>query len=137
MLNMPLRQVPTDRCHTHFLETMRTSLKRSAQQFDCPVEATLKVIGGKWKVVILWWLGQDIHRFGELKRKIPGITVKMLTQQLRELETDGIVHRKVYPEVPPKVEYSLTDYGRSLEPITGLMCDWGKKHLKRMERSSG
>ena len=115
---------------------MKSSLKRSAQQSDCPVETTLRVIGGKWKAVILWWLGQDIHRFGELRRKIPGITVKMLTQQLRELEADGIVHREVYPEVPPKVEYSLTDYGRSLEKITDLMCDWGTKHLQRTARRS-
>jgi DNA-binding HxlR family transcriptional regulator len=97
----------------------------------CPVEATLGVIGGKWKVVILFWLKDQTLRFGELRRKIPGVSERVLTQQLRELEADGIVHREVYPEVPPRVEYSLTDYGRTLRPITELMCDWGKKHLRR------
>jgi DNA-binding HxlR family transcriptional regulator len=102
--------------------------------FHCPVEATLDVIGGKWKVVILFWLKDRTLRFGELRRKIPGVSERMLTQQLRELEEHGIVHREVYPEVPPKVEYSLTDYGRTLRPITDLMCEWGKKHMRRAPR---
>jgi len=96
------------------------------------VEATLDVIGGKWKALILFWLRDEICRFGELRSKIPDISERMLTQQLRELEHDGIVLRKVYPVVPPKVEYSLTTYGRTLRPITELMCAWGKKHLRRM-----
>jgi DNA-binding HxlR family transcriptional regulator len=98
--------------------------------FHCPVEATLEVIGGKWKVVILFWLKAGTLRFGELRRKIPGVSERMLTQQLRELEEHGIVHRQVYAVVPPRVEYSLTDYGRTLGPITDLMCAWGKKHLR-------
>jgi DNA-binding HxlR family transcriptional regulator len=102
--------------------------------FHCPVEATLGVIGGKWKVVILFWLKERTLRFGELRRKIPGVSERMLTQQLRELEEHGIVHREVYPEVPPKVEYSLTDYGRTLRPITDLMCEWGKRHMRRAAR---
>jgi DNA-binding HxlR family transcriptional regulator len=102
--------------------------------FRCPVEATLDVIGGKWKVVVLFWLKDRTLRFGELRRKIPGVSERMLTQQLRELEGHGIVHREVYPEVPPKVEYSLTDYGRTLRPITDLMCEWGKKHMRRAAR---
>ncbi len=102
--------------------------------FNCPVEATLSVIGGKWKVVILYYLAHaGTHRFAELRRKIPGVSERMLTQQLRELERDGVVHREVYPEVPPKVEYSLTPYGGTLRPISDLMCDWGKKHLKRVK----
>jgi DNA-binding HxlR family transcriptional regulator len=102
--------------------------------FHCPVEATLDVIGGKWKVVILFHLTHEgTHRFAVLRRKIPGVSERMLTQQLRELEEDGIVHREVYPEVPPKVEYSLTDYGTTLRPITEVMCEWGQKHIKRIK----
>jgi DNA-binding HxlR family transcriptional regulator len=110
---------------------MKPDKSQPGECFECPVEATLGVIGGKWKVVILWWLREGVQRFGELKRRIPGVTQKMLTQQLRELEADGIVNRKVYPQVPPRVEYSLTEYGRTLRPIMELMCAWGKKHAKR------
>jgi len=95
----------------------------------CPVEATLELIGGKWKGVILYHLLERTYRFGELKRVMPGITQRMLTKQLRELETDGIVHRKVYAEVPPKVEYSLTEIGESLRGIILTMRDWGRSHL--------
>jgi DNA-binding HxlR family transcriptional regulator len=103
-----------------------------ASAYHCPVEATLDVIGGKWKAVILFWLKDGVRRFGELRRRIPGVSERMLTQQLRELEAHGIVRRQVYPVVPPKVEYSLTPYGRTLRPITELMCAWGKQHLKRL-----
>ena len=105
--------------------------------YHCPVEATLDVIGGKWKVVILFWLRDGVCRFGELRRRIPGVSERMLTQQLRELEDHGIVHREVYPVVPPKVEYSLTPYGQTLRPITELMCAWGKRHIKRLAAPSG
>jgi DNA-binding HxlR family transcriptional regulator len=106
------------------------------RQFNCPVEATLSVIGGKWKVVILFHLSRSgTLRFAELRRKIPAVSERMLTQQLRELETDGIVHRKIYPEVPPKVEYSLTAYGKTLRPICDIMCEWGTKHLKIFRES--
>jgi DNA-binding HxlR family transcriptional regulator len=110
---------------------MRAKRRRTADDFHCPVEATLDVIGGKWKVVILFWLRDEVRRFSDLKRNIPGISERMLVQQLRELEEHGIVHREVYPEVPPRVEYSLTPYGRTLRPITDLMCAWGKTHLRR------
>jgi DNA-binding HxlR family transcriptional regulator len=110
-----------------------TETEADGADYHCPVEATLDVIGGKWKVVILFHLTHDgTHRFAELRRKIPGVSERMLTQQLRELEVDGIVHREVYAEVPPKVEYSLTVYGETLRPITKVMCDWGKKHIKRI-----
>jgi DNA-binding HxlR family transcriptional regulator len=102
-----------------------------AKQFHCPVEATIAVMGGKWKPLILWWLAERTYRFAELRRTIPGITEKMLTQQLRELEADGIVHRRVYPTVPPKVEYSMTPYGRSLKRALKEICAWGQKHMQR------
>lgn len=94
------------------------------------VGVTLRVIGGKWKPLILWHLNKNPVRFGELMRKMPGITQKMLTQQLRELEEDRLVIRKVYPEVPPKVEYKLSDYGRTLGPVLHAMSDWGRKHVE-------
>jgi DNA-binding HxlR family transcriptional regulator len=103
-----------------------------ARTYNCPVEAAIDVFGGKWKALILWWLNQRTWRFAELRRQIPGITEKMLTQQLRELEADGIVERKVYPTVPPKVEYSLTEYGRSLKRALKALCDWGKNHMERI-----
>ena len=96
------------------------------RSFECPVELTLSVIGGKWKMLILWHLREGTKRFGALRRKIPIITQKMLTQQLRELESDGIVNRKVYAVVPPKVEYSLTDQGQNLLPILMAMQTWGE-----------
>jgi DNA-binding HxlR family transcriptional regulator len=108
-----------------------TRPRTTAPVYHCPVEATLDVIGGKWKVLILFWLKSGTLRCGELRRKIPGISERMLIQQLRQMEEHGIVHREVYAEVPPKVEYSLTAYGQSLRPITDLMCDWGKKHMRR------
>jgi DNA-binding HxlR family transcriptional regulator len=100
--------------------------------YNCPVEAAVAVFGGKWKAVILWWLHQRTWRFAELRRQIPEITEKMLTQQLRELEADGIVDRKVYPTVPPRVEYSLTAYGRSLKRALRAICDWGRTHMERI-----
>lgn len=100
------------------------------EPFGCSVEATLSVIGGRWKPVIIFHLLKtDVMRFGELRNAISGITERMLTNQLRELEKDRVVSRKVYAEVPPRVEYSLTDYGHSLEPIMIAMRDWGAEHM--------
>lgn len=101
----------------------------SERRFSCPVEATLHVMGGKWKPLILFYLLQGTKRFNELKRLMPQVTQQMLTLQLRELERDGVVHRQVYAEVPPKVEYSLTETGRSLEPILLMMLEWGMEYL--------
>lgn len=98
--------------------------------YGCSVGATLAVIGGRWKPIIIFQLLQnDFLRFGELKREIKGVTQRMLTQQLRELEEDKVVDRKVYAEVPPRVEYSLTDYGRTLKPVMVAMRDWGAEHM--------
>ncbi|PZE20178.1 winged helix-turn-helix transcriptional regulator [Paenibacillus xerothermodurans] len=101
------------------------------QQFKSTVELTLKVIGGKWKPVILCHLTDGVKRFGELKRDMPEITQKMLTQQLRELEQDEVIHRKVYTQVPPKVEYSLTDHGQTIKEVLDVMALWGQGHLER------
>jgi DNA-binding HxlR family transcriptional regulator len=100
--------------------------------YNCPVDAAVDVFGGKWKALILWWLQERTWRFAELRRQIPGITEKMLTQQLREFEADGIVARRIYPTVPPKVEYSLTEYGRSFKRALREICAWGRNHMERI-----
>ncbi len=97
---------------------------------NCPVEAALDLIGGKYKALILWHLSGGILRFSELRQRIPKATPKMLTQQLRELEADALIHREVYPVIPPKVEYSLTETGKSLMPILVAMRDWGATYLR-------
>ncbi|WP_119324763.1 winged helix-turn-helix transcriptional regulator [Capsulimonas corticalis] len=105
--------------------------KRFDCSYGCPVEATLDVIGGKWKSVILFHLIGGTKRFGELRRMLPGVTQRMLTLQLRELEEHGVVHREVYRQIPPKVEYSLTDYGWTLESILRQMRDWGEEFVRQ------
>ena len=99
----------------------------------CPVAATLDLIGGKYKALILWYLSDGRHRFSELRKMISNATPKMLTQQLRELEAQHLIHREVFPVVPPKVEYSLTETGRSLMPILTAMRDWGAEYLRGKE----
>ncbi|SFA70126.1 MULTISPECIES: helix-turn-helix domain-containing protein [unclassified Bacillus (in: firmicutes)] len=101
------------------------------KKYNIPVEAALEVIGGKWKVVILCHLIKGKKRTSELKKLMPGITQKMLTQQLRELEEDEVILREVYNQVPPKVEYSLTDYGWSLKTILDSLCAWGEQHIEK------
>ena len=98
------------------------------EEANCPVTAAVNVIGGKWKPPILSRLAEGTKRFGELQRLVPHITKKMLTQQLRELEGDGIIERKVFHQVPPKVEYSLSEYGESLRPVLKAMEAWGTAH---------
>ena len=103
---------------------------------NCPVSATLDLIGGKYKALILWHLAENKLRFSQLNKLIPGATAKMLTQQLREMEAQNLIHREVYPVVPPKVEYSLTDLGRSLMPVLISMRDWGCAYLKSKNLTS-
>ncbi|CDE89060.1 TPA: transcriptional regulator [Candidatus Gastranaerophilales bacterium HUM_20] len=106
-------------------------MKNKTEKFNCPVGITLSLIGGKYKVVILWYLfDKKILRYGELQKILKGVTAKMLIQQLRELEEDGLVKRKVYPVVPPKVEYSLTELGESIIPILLEMKKWGENYTK-------
>ena len=104
------------------------------KQYSCSIDVTLAVIGGKWKTSILWHLSAQTMRFSELQRQFSETTRKMLTQQLRELEQDGLVQRVVYPQVPPKVEYSLTEKGKSVMPILNRMCEWGKNYLADQPR---
>lgn len=100
----------------------------------CPVAVTLESVGGKWKLVILWHLSQGTHRFSELERKISGITQKMLAQELRNMEKDGLIKRKVYPVVPPKVEYSLTPHGKSLNEVLDSLSEWGVQHQNTIQQ---
>ncbi len=100
----------------------------------CPVEAALEVIGGKWKGVILYHLLSETMRFNQLRRLMPEITPRMLTKQLRELERNHLISRKVYPQVPPKVEYSIAEYGKTLAPVIHALQAWGVQHL---EKTSG
>lgn len=105
-------------------------------EFNCEKEFTLSIISGKWKAVILWHLGHEgIHRFNELKKLFPKISHKMLTNQLRELEEDGIIKRTIYPEVPPRVEYSITPLGMTLIPIIDMLYEWGKKRMDEIKRT--
>ena len=106
---------------------MKEKFEKTQKYFDCPLTTAMNVIGGKWKAVILGHLFTGEKRFGELKKLVWGVTQKMLTQQLRELEDDGLIHREIYKEIPPRVEYSLTEFGKSLSPILQDLCVWGQK----------
>lgn len=117
-------------------DNLRKEIKKKIEnnEFNCEKELTLSIISGKWKVVILWHLGHEgVHRFSELQRLFSKISHKMLTNQLRELEEDGIIQRKVYPQVPPKVEYSLTKLGETLIPIIDMLYSWGKKRVDEIK----
>jgi DNA-binding HxlR family transcriptional regulator len=94
----------------------------------CPIEDTLNVIAGRWKILILWWLQEGEMRFSELRRRVPSITQKMLTQQLRQMEEEGLVYREIFAQVPPKVIYSLTERGQSLRPVLRSLYDWSRDH---------
>lgn len=98
----------------------------NGREFHCAMDVTMNYIGGKWKTVVLWYLRKDKKRFGELRKLIPNITEKMLSLQLKDLESDGIIKRKIYPEVPPRVEYYLTDFGKTLIPMLEEIARWGR-----------
>lgn len=103
------------------------------KKYNCPVEITVEVMGGKWKSRIMWHLCNGAFRYGELRKLIPDITQKMLTQSLRELEEDGLISRNIYHENIQRVEYFLTDYGKSTTPLLKMMSQWGKNHKQRVE----
>ena len=98
--------------------------------YNCPMEMTIDLIGGKWKALLLWNLSVSTLRFGELQRQFPQLTQKMLTQQLRELVRDGLINRKSYDEMPPRVEYSLTEFGSTIMPVLQAMNQWGTGYLE-------
>lgn len=100
----------------------------------CSLTVTQNIIAGRWKIIILWHLSQRTRRFNELQRLLPGISKGILTRQLRELEEDGMVHREVYKEVPPKVEYSLTEQGKSFIPALDMLSEWGKKYIEKKQQ---
>ncbi|WP_053366260.1 winged helix-turn-helix transcriptional regulator [Bacillus sp. FJAT-27245] len=104
----------------------------NAKRYYCPVEATVDVIGGKWKSRILWHLSHSTYRYGDFMRLIPEISKKMLSQALRELERDGLIMRQEFPEKILRVEYSLTEYGKSLAPLLAAMSKWGKNHMEML-----
>jgi DNA-binding HxlR family transcriptional regulator len=104
--------------------------------YSCGVDAVIDVVGGKWKAPILCALHERMHRFGQLRRALPGISEKVLAEQLRELEADGVVHRRVYDEVPPRVEYSLTEAGAALNELLIPLAEWGDRRLEELKISS-
>lgn len=119
-------------------ENIRKDIREKIQNgnFNCEKELTLSIISGKWKVVILWHLGvEGPHRFSELQRLFPSISHKVLSNQLKELMEDGIVDRTVYPEIPPRVEYYMTELGMSLLPIVEMMYDWGKMRMEQIRNT--
>ncbi|MEO1054013.1 MAG: helix-turn-helix domain-containing protein [Bacteroidota bacterium] len=107
--------------------------KKKIGNSDCPVTFCMKMIGGKWKPIIIYLIRKGANRFGVLERGVDGITKQMLTKQLREMEADGILERKIYPEIPPRVEYFFTEFGESLFPVIDAMSEWGLQHMEAEE----
>lgn len=121
-----------------FPDILRTDPAYNEEDIDCyiHVATTIQAIGGKWKMLILWHLEEGPRRYNELRRLIPGVSQKVLTQQLKELEQDGLVRREVYPEMPPRVEYIMTEYGKTLGPIFDTMYEWGVIHRQRQSKEN-
>jgi DNA-binding HxlR family transcriptional regulator len=120
----------TDRLHIPKGKYARTG-------YVSPIDAALEIIGGKYKVAILYYIRESVLRFGELRRKMPLATMRMLTKQLRELERDGMIDRKVFRQVPPRVDYSLTKEGKSIVPILEDLCEWGKRRITKKTKVVG
>jgi DNA-binding HxlR family transcriptional regulator len=120
----------TDRLHIPKGKYARTG-------YVSPIDAAIEIIGGKYKVAILYYIRESVLRFGELRRKIPLATKRMLTKQLRELERDGMIDRKVFRQVPPRVDYSLTKEGKSIVPILEDLCEWGKRRMTKKTKVVG
>ena len=118
-------------------EGNHTRLRRPNEISGCPLTAALAAIGGKWKLIIVYWLAESSKHFSALRQAMPGISQKVLTQQLRELVNDGIVHRQPTGAIPAKVEYSLTDYGRSVLPLVENVRSWGRAHIEHFHEPSG
>jgi DNA-binding HxlR family transcriptional regulator len=112
---------------------MKPTPKIAAPTSKCPLTDLVEMIGGRWKVLLLWRLRDGTKRFNELRRLMPGVTQKMLTQQLRQLEADGLISRKIFAEVPPKVEYKLTATGTQLCSLLTILADWAKNHMPKLE----
>jgi DNA-binding HxlR family transcriptional regulator len=125
------------RASTHLLVSARPAEGTLwwRQAYGCGLEAALAVVGGKWTPIVLWHLTPGPRHFGELRRLVTGISEKMLVQQPREMESDGIVARKDFREIPPRVEYSLTGFGVSLSEALRPLCDWGREHMSRIEKA--
>ena len=119
------------------METKPPETPAAEKVSQCPIEATLNLISGKWKARILCYLSMGTSRYNEIKRAFPRVTQKMLTQQLRELEADGLINRMVFAQVPPKVEYTLTPFGESLLPVIKAMAEWGRSRLGSPSNTSG
>jgi len=112
--------------------------QKNPEKFVCPIRATLSVIGGKWKSIILFYLFVDgVHRFRDLKNKIPEISDQVLSKQLKELEASEIIQRKAFAEIPARVEYSITDYGKTLQPMADAMCNWGMAFIAKQIETKG
>jgi DNA-binding HxlR family transcriptional regulator len=117
------------------ISTVQRSNRSVPKKTGCAVESALALIGGRWKGVVIYRLLQGTQRFSTLRRELPSCSPRMLTLQLRELEQDGLVKRTVYAEVPPRVEYDLTPFGRTLEPVIMGLCEWGQLYKRKIERA--
>lgn len=132
--------IPQQLFNTMIIEGNEYRIKLHGRVYHCALDVTMELVGGKWKAIVLWYLRKDKKRFSELRKLIPGITEKMLSMQLRQLERDGFVSRKVHAEVPPRVEYALTPHGRTLLPLLEEIAKWGRmmgeKHgsIEKVER---